>query len=814
MNARVSQAIAVALAGSAAWQAADAQAQQSGPLQEIIVTGTRLKDRTVLDSPVPVDVLSAEDIRASGALAGELGQALQALAPSFNFPRQSNSGGADHVRAAQLRGMSPDQVLVLVNGKRRHTSALVNLESKIGKGTTPVDFNAIPLNAIKRIEVLRDGAGAQYGSDAIAGVINVILDDAPSGGEASLTYGEQSTDFAPTDQTLHDGKTLVADLKYGIGVGDGGFLRGGVEYRDRDQTNRSGFDTIIFQAPDVPENLATQGHRNYAPGDGEAEDLAFWFNSRFPLTGDVNLYSFGTYSDRDSEGATFFRYPIGYPPDQNVYSVYPDGFRPVSLGDNQDVSLTVGVDGNDHHWDWTASATYGKNDFDYDLRNSINASLGAESPTHFHLGSYKFDQLTVNLDASREFEAALFGNALNVAIGAEYRREEFQTGAGDPASYAAGPFTDFAAGAQAGPGLTPKDEADTSRDVVSLYADFSSYVTTSLLLELAGRYEHYTDFGDAFAGKLSALWRLTDTFALRGAISNSFRAPSLSQISFRSTTTNFGEGGTLSQILTLPVDDPIARALGAQDLDPEKSANVSLGFTFAPSDNFNLAVDLFRIKLNDRITISERISGSDLTDFIEANFGVTGVDGVNFFTNAVDTKTEGVDVIANYSSLLGPGKLAVTAGYTYAKTTIEDVNATPDQLQALGFNDVLFGVEERNTLTDAAPKDKWILSFNWDTDHWSLLARGTEYGSATRVFNFGGGFEPEQTYGSEFQLDLEATYKFTKNFSLSLGGLNVLDNYPDLSSADINYAGNFPYDVLSPIGMNGAFFYGRARLTF
>jgi iron complex outermembrane receptor protein len=807
--------LGIALVGQStsirAAEAASPTASVAGnELDEVIVTGTRTKGRTVLDSPVPVDVLNAGDLAKSGAVAGELGQALQALAPSFNFPRQSNSGGADHVRAAQLRGMSPDQVLVLVNGKRRHTSAIVNLESKIGKGTTPVDFNSIPLNAIKRIEVLRDGAGAQYGSDAIAGVINIILDDASSGGEASLSFGQNVTSFQPTHQNLRDGDTTVAQLKGAFGLG-GGYLDAGAEIRHRGSTNRAGFDTLPFFFDSTPANVATIGHRNYAPGDGDAKDYDAWFNSRLPLASGAEAYAFGTYDHRDSVGAAFFRYPDS---SGNQPVVYPQGFRPSSLGSNDDLALNGGLNGTAGAWSWDSSLGYGENRFDYRLENSLNASLGPTSPTTFKIGDFKFDQLTADFDATRQLSVTSLKHPVNLALGAEYRHERFQTGAGDPASYAAGPFTDKDAGAQAGPGLTPADAASTSRNVGSLYADMSASLSDRFFGDAALRFEHYSDFGNAVAGKLSGIYKASSSFALRGAVSNSFRAPSLSQISYKATATNFTSGGQLGSVLTLPVASPIARALGAQDLKAEKSLNYSLGFTLAPVDDFNLAVDLFRIRVKDRITISEQLNGTDLTDFIQAQFGLTGIQGINFFTNAVDTITKGVDVVANYRHALGAGGLKLTAAYTYARTTIDGVRATPAQLQALGLNDVLIGVEERNTLEGAAPRTKIILSAEWSDPRWDLTGRLTRYGSAVRVFDFGGGFEPSQEYGAKSQLDLEAALKVTKQFSLALGGTNVLDTYPDLSSSDINYFGNFPYDVLSPIGFNGAFFYARATVKF
>jgi iron complex outermembrane recepter protein len=780
-------------------------------LDEVIVTGTRVKGRTVLDSPVPVDVLSAHDIAHTGAVAGELGQALQSLAPSFNFPRQSNSGGSDHVRAAQLRGMSPDQVLVLVNGKRRHTSAIVNLESKIGKGTTPVDFNSIPLNPTNRVGVFRDGAGAQYGSDAIAGVINVILDDRAAGGEASLSYGQNRTSFKPTNQTLHDGATTVAQLKHGFAVGNG-FLDVGAEFRHRGSTNRAGFDGGGFFISDseTPANDATLGQRNFAPGDGDAKDKDVWYNLRLPMDNGVELYSFATYDHRDSLGAAFFRYPDSA---ANQIAVYPNGYRPQTTGVNRDISAVAGMNGKVSAWSWDSSLTYGQNNFDYGLQHSLNASLGPTSPTTFKIGDFKFDQLTLNLDATRQLEAGL-AQPLDLAVGAEYRHEKYQTGAGDPASYAAGPFTDKYAGAQAGPGLTPADAANAARTVGSVYGDLSVHPNRALLVDLAGRFEHYDDFGNAVAGKLSGIYQLTPAFALRAAVSNSFRAPSLSQISYKLTSTSFGNGGALTQVLTLPVSSPIARALGAQDLKAEKSVNFSGGFTLQAGEQFSLTADYFHVRVKDRITISERLQSDALTALLQTQFGLTGVEGVNFFTNAVDTTTDGVDLVANYRVDLGGGTFKLTGAYSYARTRIDGVAATPAQLAALDITTALVGLEERNTLEGAAPRNKAILTAEWSDPRCSLLARITRYGSATRVFDFGGGFVPTQTYAAKSQLDLEAEYKLTKQLSLAVGADNALDEYPDLSSSDINYIGNFPYDVLSPIGMNGAFYYLRAGLSF
>ncbi|MCW0464225.1 TonB-dependent receptor plug domain-containing protein [Xanthomonas sacchari] len=804
----LSLAIALALAAPAFAQ--DATPATTTNLDTVIVTGTRASGRTVLESTAPVDVLSAEDIRKAGVVNGELGSALQALLPSFNFPRQSNSGGADHVRAAQLRGLSPDQVLVLVNGKRRHTSALVNTDSKIGKGTTPVDFNAIPISAIKRIEVLRDGAGAQYGSDAVAGVINVILDDDPDSGALEASYGANHTDVKPIHRTLTDGQTGYASGKVGTRLGeDGGFFKVGLELKNHEATNRAGFDQIPPFEEQTPANLALAGKRNYELGDGASKDLNAWLNGKLPFGQGSEVYAFGTYNQRDTQGANYFRYPDGA---ANWTQVYPQGYRPVSLGENRDLQAVLGARGQWGEWAYDASLDYGRNDFTYRLKHSLNASLGPGSPTRFKTGDYAFAQGVANLDLSRSFDAA--GATHTLGTGVELRREHYRTRPGDPASYAAGPYTDRPTGAQAGGGLTPQDAADLSRNVASVYASVSSQFGDKLSTDLAARYEHYQDFGGELTGKLAARYEFVPAFALRGAISNNFRAPSLSQIGYEASSTGYNANGQLLQGRLLSVDNPIAQALGARTLQPEKSRNYSLGFTSRVGSHFDLSLDLFQIDIDKRIALSESIDGDALTDFVAQRFGITGLQSASFFVNAADTRTRGAELVSNWRQALGQGQLQLTGTWSYAKTELENVVATPTQLLALNPDYVLFGVEERNTLTEATPRTRAQLAANWSDARWSLQTRVTRYGSATRVFDFGGGFAPEQTYSAKWQLDAEVEYHLTPQWSVAVGGQNLTDAYADRSKPDIAYFGNLPYDVLSPIGSNGAYYYGRVRYTF
>ncbi len=775
-------------------------------LETVVVTATRGRAASNLETPVPVDVVDASQIASAGAFGGELGQTLQVLVPSFNLPRQSNSGSADLVRPAQLRGMSPDQVLVLVNGKRRHTTSVTGIDSKIGRGTAPVDFNSIPSNAIKRIEVLRDGAGAQYGSDAIAGVVNIILDDRAEGFDFAASYGRHYTDFEPIGDDIDDGATTTFQGSFGLGLGDDGFLRAGFEYRDRDGTNRAGFDQVPFFEDEANIPLVG-GQRNYKPGDAATEDVGLWFNSEFALGG-LTAYGFGTYDTRDAAGTGFFRYPVS---SANVEAVYPLGYRPVTTGDNEDLALSAGLRGDLGAWHWDGSLSWGRNTFEQGVRHSLNPSLGATSPTEFDAGRTENELTSFNLDFSRELDW-LAGATL--ATGIEYRLEAFQSHAGDPLSYEAGPFAgepDFLAiGAQAGTGLRPEETRDLDRDVASVYGELAIELTDTVLVDVAARFEDYDDFGSAVSGKLATRWEFVPGYALRAAVSNSLRAPSLVQLGYGTSSSSFGEGGQLTTVNTLPVDDPLARALGARDLDKESSTNYSVGFTGRIDDSLQFTLDAFRIDVDDRITLSERVDcGSDgVPADALALCTARNITAANFFTNAVNTRTEGVEFTATYSLALGGGTLDLDLGYAQADTEIRSVN---DPAVA---GVILVGVEERNTIESAAPQDKGAFSAHWQGDRLSLLGRLSYYGETTRVFNFGDGFEPEQTYGAEWQVDVEAGWRVWNDVELFVGAANLLDEYPDLSTSDINYFGNFPYDVLSPIGFNGRFVYGGVRAAF
>jgi iron complex outermembrane receptor protein len=475
--------------------------------------------------------------------------------------------------------------------------------------------------------------------------------------------------------------------------------------------------------------------------------------------------------------------------------------------------VTAGVRGAVSGFDADASLTYGRNAFSFGVDSSLNPSLGPSSPRSFDSGAYIFDQLSANIDMVRDIQTGLTAAPVTVAFGVEYRRETYETQAGQPESYSAGPF-DLAIGAQAAPGLTPGDEVDIDRDVWSAYLDVSTTVGDRLFLNAAGRFEDYSDFGQAWTGKASGLYEITPSLNLRAALSNSVRAPGLQQVGFSDTTLNFGAGRTLVRTRTLRVDDPIARALGALDLEPEESVNVTAGLTGEPIPGLRVSVDVFQIDVSDRITLSDRFFGSALEAFVQAQPGGADIQSVRFFTNAIDTQTRGVDVVAAYAFEAWRGEVDLSVAYSRAKTEISGFAPTPAALRAIDPGFALVGVEEINTIETAAPTQKLVASARWSNERFSLGGRASYFGEATRVFNFGGGFEPSQTYGSEIQLDLEGSFSVTDALTLTVGAVNLLDEYPDLSSSDINYFGNLPYDVLSPVGVNGRYVYGALRLAF
>jgi iron complex outermembrane receptor protein len=780
-------------------------------LEELAVIGTRAAERTSTDAPVPVDVLSAAEIKQSGRT--ETAQIIQSLAPSFNFPRPTITDGTDHTRPATLRGLSPDQVLVLVNGKRRHASALINVNGSIGRGSGMVDLNAIPASAIDRIEILRDGAAAQYGSDAIAGVINIILKE-----------GAQNELGSTVGQTVEsDGGAVQVGGNYAVPLGGEGVLQLAGEYRNRGATNRSAPDLRPQYFAGDPRNgdPALNGQINHRQGDADTEDGGLFLNMVKPVSAAVEFYGFGGGTLRSGEAAGFFRRALD---DRTVRAIHPDGFLPLIATKISDFSGVVGARGDVAGWGWDLSANYGRNLFHFDVRNSNNVTLGTASPTEFYAGRLIFDQFTANLDLAKSYEIGV-ASPLNVAAGAEFRRDGYQIGEGEPDSYRDGgvPILDGpsagalgAPGAQVFPGFRPSDATDQNRNNVAGYVDLEAQVVPRVLVGLAGRVEHYSDFGSTTDGKVTARFEPVPGFAVRGAIATGFRAPSLGQSFFSATSTNFINGQPFEN-RTFPVTTGVAQALGAKPLEPETSENYSFGVALNPVKNFSLTADYYQILIDDRIVFSGNFTGTAIRTFLEQR-GFAGVAGARYFTNAIDTRTLGVDVVANYGFAIGStSTVRLTGGYNHNVNRVLRVAPTPAELSA--FQETLFDRVERARIEVGQPRSNLALTGVFSYQDLGVTLRTQRFGEVT-LFGTPADRSLDQTFSAKWITDVNASYTFAGRITLTGGVDNVFDVYPDQNSlGDAATAGNnnfgiLPYNGISPFGFNGAFYYGRLSFVF
>ncbi len=781
-------------------------------LDQVIVTGTRVSDRTVAESASPIDIITPQALEATGTT--ELATALARALPSLNFPRPAITDGTDAVRPAQLRGLAPDQVLVLVNGKRRHTTALINLNGSQGRGSSPVDLNAIPIAAIQRIEVLRDGASAQYGSDAIAGVINIVLKGSDSGGSLAARAGKYSAG---------DGKQYQLSGDAGFKLGENGFVHLAGQAGHQDNTNRAR-PFILPPAglappvtPPIPAVRPPLGQVVQRYGDPEVDQGAISYNAELSPAEGVTFYSFGSFSKRDVVSNGFFRTTGDA---RNNPGIYPNGFLPQINNVSEDRAFVLGLRGSTANgWDIDLSYNFGQNELTFDVLNSLNRSLGSASPTQFFAGALEVTQNVLNLDVNRAFDVGWLEYPINFAVGAEWRGEKFDQSAGEPNSYAdtglqipvpgstTGATQRAAGGSQVFPGFRPSDAGQNDRHSYSLYADIEADANDKLSVGLAGRYENYSDFGTTTSGKLSARYAFTDKVALRGTVSTGFRAPSLQQQFFQSTATNF-IGGVPFDVRTFAVDNPTAIALGAEPLKAEESTSYGLGLVLQPLDALYVTVDGYRIDIEGRISLSENLIGPAVTTFLQ-NRGIFGVTGGRYFTNAVDTRTTGVDVIGTYRWALEAGSVNLTAGYNYSKTTIEKIAPNPPQLTTGGLNLQRIGRVERGRITVGAPRDKLFLGSVWTAGNWAFSTTATRYGEFTVLF------DPvattptrDQTFDAEWTLDLSASYKLD-NWDFTLGADNVLDAYPDEVIYQNATFGQLPYSGSSPFGFNGALVYGK-----
>jgi len=777
-----------------------AQQPASTPEEVIVVTGTRSEGRTALQTLAPVDVISNAQLEANGST--ELNVALNYAVPSFSFPQPSLTDGTDSIRPATLRGLGPDQTLTLVNGKRRHVSALVNLNGSVGRGSAAVDLNTIPTSAIGAVEVLRDGAAAQYGSDAIAGVINVRLREAREGGGATLTYGQNVTTvpLLSGDRDERDGETVTLAGWAGLPLGADGFLTISGEFRDRSATNRSGPDPRQqYPAANDPRE-ATFDRLNHRFGNPNARDITLLANAGIPFANGNELYGFASYQDREADSGGFYRRALDA---RNVLAIYPDGFLPFIAPQVEDYSVGGGLRAELGEWSSDLSLVYGRNQIDYGVENTLNTTLGATSPTEFYAGRLAYSQAVANFDLVRQYSVDAFAGPLNVGLGLEARYENFEIGAGELASYVQGPFPG-APGSQVFPGFQPSNEVDASRESFSAYVDIEADITNRLTLSAAARYENYSDFGDTLNGRIAGRFEVTDALALRGSVSTGFRAPSLHQSFFTSTATVF-TGGVPFETGTFPVSSPTAVALGATPLEAETSVNYSLGAVFARG-GFALTIDAYRIDIDDRILLSENLNSPAVQAILPA-----GVTSARFFLNAADSTTEGVDIVASYGWSAGNiGDFNATFGYNYNTVELSNIQST-GVLSSLTPPPTIFGRQSTLRLEEGTPQDKFILGLDWSRDRLGGFARATRFGE---TLSPGGAPASDVTLSEQWVIDLEGNVDITSRVNLALGANNVFDTYPDNVPAGLNFNGILPFSSFSPAGFNGRYVYGRVRVNW
>ncbi|TCM14195.1 iron complex outermembrane receptor protein [Novosphingobium sp. PhB165] len=827
----------LAISPARAEEAADEAAANAAPAEAdgsaIVITGVRGRiQRSVADSPVPIDVIGPQELRNTGRTG--LKEILGNIIPSLTMPALGGGGTSASVRPIAIRGLSGDYVLVLVNGKRRHTTSLINNLSRVSGGSTPVDIDLIPTIGVGRIEVLRDGAAAQYGSDAISGVINIILDNSPQGGEVSVTGGQ-----------LYQKGGALAQVAgtYGLGLGDGGFARFAVEAKYHDRADSSG-EPVPYIYPLVngqPDPREADADHLIAGGYGRSNRdkiVNASYNAELPVGDDTSLYSFATLSHRDIKDArgAFFAAPTGYGGLANTSGasvlpqLYPSGFQAYRRIWEWDFQVALGLRSEFAGWSLDVSTGFGRNNVKLGAENTLNPSLGPDSPTSFFMGRQKQDLWVNNLDLSRDLDLGL-AKPVSLSLGVEQRWERFQNLAGEPDSYRDGgyvipadgtPFGLLYGGKSPSPGLvsftgtSPADASSLSRNNVAAYVDVSTDLTPGWFLGLAGRFEHYSDSaGNTFSAKASTRVELTKGLALRGGVNTGFRAPSLAQTAFsttQNTVTVIGDDRVSTVSKFLPVNSAAAIALGAKPLKPEKSLNFTAGVTYE-NGPLRITVDAYQIRIDDRIVKTEFLGtasngGAAIKDILVAN-GIDDVDSAQFFTNAIDTRTRGVDVVGEYTlDTAALGTFRLNAAYSYNRTKILHVIDNPEELSDL--NVTLFGRQAQQDLVVALPRSKVVLSSNWSLDRLRALLRVTRYGEYTEASNVAAS---DRTFGAKWITDAEVGFQLTESLDIAVGANNLFDVYPQKNGA-VAYDGSGLYGNFAPFGLSGGFYYARLDVKF
>ncbi len=859
-------------------------------LSEVMLVGSRNPGRTVVESTVPIDVLNIKEL-STAVPQVNLNQMLNYVAPSFTSNTQTISDGTDHIDPASLRGLGPDQVLVLINGKRRHNSSLINVNGTFGRGSVGTDLNAIPAAAIQRIEVLRDGAAAQYGSDAIAGVINIVLNKNIDELNLAVTAGANFAENANDQTGGVDGETVNVAASYGIGLGEnGGFINfsGDFDYRE-DYSRMKEWEGTIFNGYNAIENVAfragaditnlTNGQIqqyaqgvsyfsqqlrddiNAAPDRETLQDLLnfdvtedelnargqersdynmrvgqsalrggrFFANFSLPLDdAGTEIYSFAGVSSRRGNSAGFYRLP-----NQNrTYTpIYVDGFLPEINSKINDRSIAAGIKGAVGDWEIDFSNTWGKNEFLYLISNTSNASLKQASPTTFDAGGFSFAQNTTNLDISNFYEEMFAG--LNVAFGAEYRLENYEIVAGERASYeqytengtpitmaSQSPATDFfgsgrPGGSQVFPGFSPKNELSRERSSIAGYFDIEADLTEQFLLTFATRFEDYSDFGSTINFKVSSRYKLTENINIRGAANTGFRAPSLHQLNFNSTSTIFDNAGNPQEVGTFANDSRAAKLLGIPQLKEETSKSLSVGFTAKiPDVNMSLTVDGYFVAIDDRVVYTGQFQGPGTGTELDNLLAQANATAASFFANAIDTESKGLDLVLTHNATFTNGfTLKSDLAATLSKTKqVGAINSSP-QLERAGLVGTYFPEDSRVYLEEAVPRTKVNLTNSLTAGNFNVFLRNVYFGEVTEATTV---VANQQVFSSKIVTDLSLGYKASEALTLTIGANNLLDVYPDRAEQQFGNRSDGRFDWsrrAQQFGIGGRFLFARVGFT-
>ncbi|MBH3460542.1 TonB-dependent receptor plug domain-containing protein [Pseudomonas putida] len=774
-----------------------AESKSDNPLDTVVVVGNRGQARTLAESPAPVDVISSKQLLATGQ--PDLTRALSRVLPSLNQPASSGFGSTSVMRPISLRGLNGDQVLVLVNGKRRHNSALLNNGTYLNSGSQPVDLDMIPTALVDHVEILRDGASAQYGSDAIGGVVNIVLKQTDHGGSLSTSYGQNYENG--------DGETVRQTGNVGLALPNDGFINLGVDIKHQKISDRS--DNAPYT--DSAGNTSLQ-HTYYGTGLPEARNFSLGYNAELPVSDALTLYSFSTYTRRNSEKPLAFHQPSTF---DGIATPFPEGIEDTLRFIENDFQVAFGGKGNVAGWDYDLSSTYGQDHAEATLRHTYNLSYGLDSPTSVDTGVKTFSQWTNNLDLTRAFDLGL-AKPTQISWGLEQRYENYKIGKGDYASYASGPFTTgasgnpIAPGTISGAGTTPADAAEKGRTSLAGYGEIGQDLTDKWHVDLAGRYEHYNDgSGTTTNGKFATRYQLTPILAVRGSFSTGFRAPSLAQQIYSSTSQS-NVNGNLFDYRNVAVDSAVAKALGASTLKPEKSTNFGLGLTLQPTDATSITLDAYQIKIKDRIAQTGYLGGTPQITAILAAAGLPTNQSVTYFTNALDTTTRGIDLVGDYRQALGAyGSVRYTLGFNWNTTEIDDIHASPVAQQALGPTGG-YDRQRQGNLKHGLPESKLLLGATWTIDKFEIGLNLTRYGEYTQ---YGTTEAFDRTFSPTWITDLNLDYHLTSSLTLTAGANNLFNVYPERTHLPSS-SGAFPYGNFSPYGTTGGYWYTGLTYNF